>query len=205
MIETALSPVCPSFLGNGPQDGHSHTKGRNPMENIDFLQLVRDRYSVRKFQEQPVSQEDLEKILLAGQLAPTGCNNQPFRVLVIQSGEALEKLRSCTRCHFDAPTVLLVCSHSTECWKRPYDGKLSGDIDASIVTTHMMLEAASLGVGSCWVMHFNPSKLREAFAIPPELEPVALLPMGYPAPDAAPLPLHSQTRSLEELVCFDHF
>lgn len=175
------------------------------METIDFLQLARNRYSVRSFQKQPVSREDLEKILLAGQLAPTGCNNQPFRVLVIQGEEALENLRPCTRCHFDAPTVLLVCSSLTECWKRPYDGKLSGDIDASIVATHMMLEAAALGVGSCWVMHFNPSKLREAFSIPPELEPVALLPMGYPVPDAKPLPLHTQTRPLEELVFTGHF
>lgn len=171
----------------------------------DFLNLVRQRYSVRKFENTPVSQEDLDKILLAGQLAPTGCNNQPFRVLVIQSEEALEKLRACTRCHFDAPTVLLVCAQEEECWKRPYDGARSGEIDASIVTTHMMLEAASLGVGSCWVMHFRPDPLREAFAIPPEMTPVALLPMGYPAADAQPSPQHQATRPLEELVYYNHF
>ena len=81
----------------------------------------------------------------------------------------------------------------------------SGTCDAVIVATHMMLAAHSIGVGSCWVMHFDPVAMREAFSIPREIEPLALLVLGYPSEDAAPLPLHEKTRPLSEVVYYDHF
>ena len=171
----------------------------------DFLQLAQERYSVRKFQPRPLERDALDKILLAGRAAPTACNLQPQRILVLQSGEAMEKLRKCTECHFGAPTALLVCYDKTECWKRKYDGKSSGEIDASIAATHMMLEAASLGVGCTWVMYFIPEAVREEFQIPQHIEPVALLVLGYPAEDARPYPGHTQFRPLEDLVAEDHF
>ena len=172
---------------------------------MDFLQLAAERYSVRKFTSRPIQPETLEQILKAGHLAPTACNRQPQRVLVIQGPEAVEKLKACTRCHFDAPAALLVCYDRNECWKREFDGKESGEVDASIVATHMMLAAASLGVGTTWVMYFDPQAVREAYRIPDRLEPVALLVMGYPAPDAEPFPGHTEFRPPEELVVWDEF
>ena len=169
---------------------------------MDFLKLASERYSVRSFQPRPVEDKDLERILQAGHLAPTACNLQPQRILVIKSEAAIEKLRKCTKCHFEAPTALLVCYDKTECWKRKYDGASSGEIDASIVTTHMMLEAASLGVGSTWVMHFIPEAIKTEFHIPDHIEPVALLVMGYPAADAGPFPGHTAFRPLEEIIRF---
>lgn len=170
------------------------------MSSCDFLALASERYSVRSYTDEPVREEDLHRILQAGFLAPTACNLQPQRVFVLQSKDALEKLRRCTRCHFHCHTALLVCQDRTACWVRKYDGKPSGDIDDAIVTTHMMLEAASLGVGCCWVMHFNPAAVREEFALPDNLEPVAILTMGYPAEDAAPYPGHSAFRPMEGLI-----
>lgn len=87
----------------------------------------------------------------------------------------MTKLRKCTECHFGAPAAILICYDKNECWQRKYDGKISGDIDASIVTTHMMLEATVLGVGTTWVMNFIPEAVREEFAIPTNIELVALL------------------------------
>ena len=142
----------------------------------------------------------MTQILEAGRAAPTACNFQPQRVFVIRSAEAREKLKKCTRCHFDAPVVLLVCCDKRASWKRKYDGADSGVVDASIVTTHMMLAAEALGVGSCWVMHFNPAVVRSEFALADELEPVALLPMGYPAAEAAPIAMHFERKPLIELV-----
>ena len=169
---------------------------------MDFLKLAADRYSVRKFQSTPVPQELLEQILKAGQLAPTAVNFQPQKVLVLRSAESLEKLKKCTECHFNAPLALIVCSDSSRSWTRPFDGKSSGDIDASIVATHMMLEAADLGLGSTWVMFFRPDDVKAQFALPAGVEPVAILPMGYPADDAAPAPKHSECRPMEELAEF---
>ncbi len=172
---------------------------------MDFLKLAARRYSVRSFQSRPVEDKTLEQILQAGHLAPTACNLQPQRILIIKSPAAIEKLRKCTPCHFQAPTALLVCYDKNECWKRGYDGASSGEIDASIVTTHMMLEAAALGVGSTWVMHFIPEAVKTEFHIPGHIEPTALLVMGYPAEDAAPSPRHAAFKALDEIITYDQF
>ena len=169
---------------------------------MEFMELAAARYSVRKFDARPVEPEKLEKILKAGQIAPTAKNQQPQKVFVIRSPEALEKLGECTRCVYGAGTVLLICNDENESWKRPFDGKDSGDVDTSIVLTHMMLEAWELGVGSVWVMFFDADKLRNAFALPENLTPVSLLPIGYAAPDAAPSPRHAESKPLSELVSY---
>ena len=172
---------------------------------MDFLTLAKNRFSVRKFDSTPVEREKIDKIIMAGHIAPTACNIQPQRILVLESDSSLSALKECTRCHFDAPLAMLVCYDKDECWTRKYDGSLSGEIDASIVTTHMMLEASSLGIGSTWVMHFNPAKVVEAFNIPKNLVPTAILVMGYPAPDAVPLDLHDKKRPLDEIVHYNEF
>lgn len=172
---------------------------------MEFTKLIEERYSVRSFKPGHLPEEVLEKILRAGHLAPTGCNYQPQRVLVLNTDESMEKLRACTKCHFGAPTALLVCHNTAESWVRKYDGALSSPVDAVIVATHMMLAAHNEGVGCCWVMHFDPAAVREAFAIPAGVEPAALLVLGWPAENAKPLTLHFQTRPLEETVVYDHF
>lgn len=172
---------------------------------MDFLTLAEKRYSVRKFKNIHLPQNVIDEILRAGHLAPTGCNYQPQRILVLNTDESAEKLKLCTKCHFDAPTAMLVCYNKNECWTRKYDGAVSGPIDASIVTTHLMLKSAEMGVGTTWVMHFDPFKMREEFNIPDEIEPVALLVMGYPADDAEPMHLHGEYRDASEIVVFESF
>ena len=172
---------------------------------MEFTNLIEERYSVRSFQPEHLPREVLEKILAAGHKAPTGCNYQPQRILVLNTDESIEKLRACTKCHFGAPTALLVCHNTAESWVRPYDGALSSPVDAVIVATHMLLAAHNEGVGSCWVMHFDPAAMRQTFAIPNGIEPAALLVMGYPAENAKPLPLHFKTRPITETVVYDHF
>lgn len=172
---------------------------------MDFIKLAKERYSVRKFKDSHLPQNVIDDILKAGHLAPTGCNYQPHRILVLNSDESTTKLKDCTKCHFGAPTALLVCYNKDECWTRKYDGAQSGIVDASIVATHMMLAAVEMGVGSTWVMHFDPAAMRNTFNIPDNIEPVALLVMGYPADDAAPLNLHSEFRDLSEIVKYEKF
>ena len=174
----------------------------NGQAEKDFLELAKSRYSVRRFSDKPIEGEKLELILRAGQAAPTACNYQPHRVYVLKSPEALEKLQKCKTSRFGETLALLVCCDTGECWKRDYDGKPSGDIDAAIVATHMMLEAWELGIGSTWVMHFMPEAVRAEFCLPENEEPAALLVMGYPAEDAHPSRLHAQNKPLEETVKF---
>lgn len=172
---------------------------------MDFLKLARERYSVRKFTSEAVESEKLDAVLEAGRLAPTACNNQPQRILVLDTAEALDKLKDCTPCHFSAPLALIVCYDDTVSWKRPYDDKDMGEVDASIVTTHMMLEAAALGLGSTWVGHFDPQKVRSAFALPENVIPVAILPMGYPHETSVPNPKHGERLPLSATTRHDTF
>ncbi len=172
---------------------------------MDFETTITERYSVRRFKPEHLPQAVIDRILAAGHKAPTGCNYQPQRILVLNTDESVASLRGCTKCHFDAPTAMLVCHNKDESWKRVYDGALSSPVDAVIVTTYMMLAAHTEGVGACWVMHFDPSAMRETFGIPENVEPTALLVMGYPSDDAKPLDLHFQSRPLEETVVYDHF
>lgn len=172
---------------------------------MEFEKLIQNRYSVRSFKPEHLPQEIIDKILEAGHKAPTGCNYQPQRILVLNTDESIARLRRCTKCHFSAPTAMLICHNTAESWVRKYDGALSSPVDAVIVTTHMMLAAHNLGVGSCWVMHFDPAAMRETFRIPEGVEPAALLVMGYPAKDAKPLDLHFKTRPIEEVVIYETF
>lgn len=172
---------------------------------MDFLELAKARYSVRQFSQQRVEAEKLDRILEAGRLSPTAANAQPQRILVLDSEISLNKLKACSVYHFNAPLVLLICYDNTVSWKRPYDNNDSGYVDASIVTTHIMLETANLGLGSTWVGHFDPAAIQEAFALSANIIPVALLPIGYPAETSSPNPNHNKRYDKNKTVFFNTF
>ena len=168
---------------------------------MNFVELAKARYSVRKYSDKPIEKEKLDLILEAGRIAPTGHNNQPYRVYVLKSPEALEKVRGLTRCAFNAPVVLMVTVRKDEEWVNHFDhGIRAGEQDASIVATHMMLEAWELGIGSCWVNFFPVSKTADAFELPLNEVPLLLLPIGYAAEGVHPAHLHTERRSNDELV-----
>ena len=168
---------------------------------MSFLELAQNRYSVRSFKDMPIREEDMQLILEAGRVAPTACNYQPQKIYVAKSAEARQKLASVCRCTFDAPVILVVCYDRTRDWKNKLQpGLESGETDAAIVCTHMMLQAADMGIGSCWVGYFSPDAVAKVLGLPENLTVSALLPMGYPAQDAAPLPLHDQSRELGDMV-----
>ena len=168
---------------------------------MTFQELAHARYSVRSFLDAPIEEEKLNLILEAGRVAPTACNFQPQKIYVAKSAEAREKLASVCRCTFGAPVILVVCYDRERDWKNKLmPGYESGETDAAIVCTHMMLQAFELGIGSCWVGYFNPKTVAETLGLPENITVSALLPMGYPAEDAQPLPLHSQFRDLADTV-----
>ena len=115
---------------------------------MNFIELAHKRYSVRSYKNTPVEKEKLECILEMGRIAPTACNNQPHRIKVITELTDLKKVDEITPYRFDAPLVLLICYDYSVCWKRSFDGAKSGEIDASIVTTYLMLAAQAQCLGS---------------------------------------------------------
>lgn len=169
---------------------------------MEFLELARSRYSVRKFDDRPIEQEKLDLILEAGNVAPTGKNSQPQRIYVIRSEDNISKLGELSRCIFGAKTVLLFTYNTNEDWQNPFDsGVRSGVQDVSIVATHIMLEAWELGIGTCWVNYFSNSKLEKELGLPQEERAVLLMPIGYPAADSTPLEaMHSVYKNIDETV-----
>jgi nitroreductase len=167
---------------------------------MNFKELSVKRYSVRKYKDTPVDKETLNAVLEAGRVAPTAGNRQPQRILAVTGKEGLEKLDRCSHSRYGAPAALVVCYDKNECWVRPFDNASSGEVDASIVTTAMMFQAVELGLGTLWVMHFDPVKLVEEFAVPENLIPVALLILGYAADDSVPRDKHTQRKAMDELV-----
>ena len=166
---------------------------------MNFSDLARARYSVRSFKDTPVEQEKLDQILEMGRIAPTACNDQPQRIKVI-TGADLAKVDEFTPCRFGAPLVLLVCYDKSSCWTRSFDGAASGEVDASIVATHLMLAAQEQGLGSVWVMYFDPAKAVDIFALSENIIPVAVLPVGYPAKGARASSQHGQRVDLTDIL-----
>lgn len=168
---------------------------------MNFLKLVNERYSCRSFSTKKVETEKIEQILEAARLAPTARNFQPQRILVLTEQEQLKKLSGCTQYGWNAPIVMILFYDQNVSYKRDkYDNKEFGDIDISIVATHMMLEVQSLGLGTTWVGSFDPQKLIKIYAIPQNLVPVAILPIGYPSEDSSPSKLHFQRNEISNFV-----
>lgn len=167
---------------------------------MDLLELMKRRYSVRQLSDKKVEKEKVDLILSAGRLAPTAVNFQPQRIMVLESEQSLEKLKNCTRFHFNAPLAMIICYDNSVSWKRSYDNKDMGEVDAAIVTTQMMLEVANLGLGSTWVGHFDPDAVVKEFELPENIIPVAILPIGYSAEDSIPNQRHYERLDKEETV-----
>lgn len=169
-----------------------------------FSDLVKQRYSVRKFDSRPVEAEKIAAILEAGRLSPTAVNYQPQRILVVQ-GEDLEKMKGCTPCLYGQSLILVVCYDKNESWKSR-SGREIGDVDGGIVLTQMMYQAEELGIGSLIVGIYKEPLLRERFSIPENLEIVCLLMLGYAAEDCEPHPeFHVSRKPLEETVFYGSF
>ena len=164
-----------------------------------FLQMAHERWSCRAFTSESVSHEQLEQLVEAALAAPTGCNYQPFHLWVIRGDDAVAQVRAHSKCHFGAPAFVVVGADAARAWQRPYDGLNVGGIDASIVATHLMLEAWELGLGTCWVAHFDAPAFKRAFPQMKGYELIALFPVGHPAPNAKPLPLHFLSKEEDEL------
>lgn len=168
---------------------------------MKFMELAKERYSVRKYSDRPLEKEKLDQVLEAGRIAPTAKNQQPQKVYVLQSEEALEKLGKLTHCAYGAKTVLLFTYSTDEDWKNPLEeGVHSGVEDVSIAATHMMLQATELGLSTTWCNYFANSELEKVFNIPQNEKSVLIMPIGYKAEDAAPAPTHENSRGMDEIV-----
>jgi nitroreductase len=169
---------------------------------MNFLELAKSRFSVRKFSERPVDDDLLKTILETGRVAPTAKNLQPQRIFVLKTKEALEKIRQITTMTYNAPVVLLVCADVDVAWVNPINQHNAAEMDCSIVGTHMMLQAVESGLGTLWACWYDTEAIKKAFEITSPIELYCILALGYPAGDCLPNRRHGERKVLEETVFY---
>lgn len=169
---------------------------------MDFMELAAQRYSVRSYSDKPVEQEKIDLILKAAQLEPTAVNYQPQMIYVLKSEAAMDQINRLCRCIYGAPLVFLICSDERRTWKSQTErGYSTGEMDCSIVCTHMMLEAWELGLGSVWVRLFDAKAVAKAFNLPSHIKPICLLPVGYASENSVPYaPWHDVYRKISDFT-----
>ncbi len=167
---------------------------------MEFKEVIRQRYSCKKYSDIQVEKEKIDSILEAGRLAPTAKNLQEQHIYVIQSKELLEKIDTVTPCRYGAPTVIVVAYDKTNVFTYPGGKRDSGVEDASIVATHLILAAEDEGVNSCWLNFFDPDQAAQVLGLPENEEILMLMDLGYAADGAGPLPNHGNRKSLSETV-----
>lgn len=171
---------------------------------MKFIELAEQRCSIRSYTERRVSKKMLREVLEAGRMAPTACNYQPFQFVVVQEKENRSALAAGYPAPWfaEAPVVIAVCIQASQAWKRKnHDDRNYVDVDAAIAADHMILAAAELGLGTCWVGAFDPKIIRKALGVPRSVEPLILLTLGHPNEKGRP----KTRKPLKELVRYENW
>ncbi len=179
------------------------------MDGNDYLELLKQRYSCRKFSDEQVEDEHLHYIFEAAHQSPSAKNNQSVQFCVVQSAEGLARIDECTPCRYGAPTVV-IAAYDTELSAKVRGPETCdfGDIDSVIALTNMANAAASVGVQTCWVGKFDPDMVRKHFNVPEQYRLVELMMFGYAQKDdpaSSPSERHYQRRSITDLVVPETF
>ena len=167
---------------------------------MELSKVMQKRYSVRGYKPDPVEEEKLVAVLEAARQAPTAGNRQRFQLVVIHTKGREEELGRIYGAEWfvQAPIVICACRYPMDPERKRKDYT---DVDIGIVVDHLILKAAELGLGTCWIGAFDPTVTRQVLGLPDEVEPVIFTPLGYP--DAPPR--GTDRKSLYELVRYEHW
>jgi nitroreductase len=169
---------------------------------MDVLDAIKGRRSIRRYSLRMVEDEKLEKVLEAARLSPSARNYQAWKFVVVKDRETKKKLVDAAGGQAfigQAPVVIAACGTDPDgvmmC------GQYRCSVDLSIATAYMTLEAHELGLGTCWIGHFDEKKVKDILGIPANVRVVAVMPLGYP--DEAPSP--RPRKKLGEIVCYERY
>lgn len=169
---------------------------------MNVMEAVVQRRSVRAYQDKPVPEEKLKKILEAARLAPSARNTQAYKYIVVKDANLRSKLaQAATPYNFigEAPVILVAVSLEPDYIM--YCDVPAYAVDIGIAFDHITLVAMEEGLGTCWIGGFYQTPVKQILSIPEKYKVVALLPVGY----AADAPAKKARKSLNEIVCYDVF
>lgn len=174
---------------------------------MSFADIANARYSCRNYDRNRIVERNiLTSIIQSAQIAPSACNRQPWTFILIDDQcdascrEAI--IESYNRPWVDsAPAFIVACGDHNQAWHRPADGKDHTDVDLSIAIEHICLAATDAGLGTCWICNFDKEKITKKLNIPSNIEPIAIIPIGYPI-DNAPA---KNRKELEQIIKWGKF
>lgn len=168
---------------------------------MNFLDIAKRRYSSRKYLDKPVEEEKLLKVLEAARIAPSAANKQPCVFYVVKEKENLKKVSEAYHREWlkDAPVIIVACADHNLAWKRS-DKKDFSDVDLAIAIDHITLQATELGLATCWICNFDVSKCRSILDLPLHIEPIAIIPLAYPADSTDPERHKTMRKPLDKII-----
>lgn len=176
---------------------------------MELLQAIKERRSVRFFQDKDVEKDKLTSLLEAATWAPTGGNIQPWYFIAVNGREQVAKIKAFSPGIIGSPKAIIIACIDTDKLKRygsREEGELLATMDLSMACQNIMLAALGLGLGSCAVRSFNQAAVSQLTGLPNAIKPQLLIALGYPSktPAVPPkLPL-AQVAGYEKYGGVDH-
>ena len=171
---------------------------------MEFYEAVQKRLSVRSYKPDPIPEDVLARILEAGRLAPSAKNLQPWKFIIVKDPEGRKALVPACRGQGsvgEAPVVICACAVTEQAWKGMGGYWTAEAVDIAIALEHIMLAAAAEGLGTCWIGAYTEAEVKKVLAIPENVKPIALTPLGYPARESKP----RRRKPLSEIVCYNKY
>ena len=164
---------------------------------MDVVTAITERRSVRKYEAKPIPDKDLRTILESGRLAPSAANRQPWHFVVIRDSDQKRELSEvCSGQTWMADAAVIIAGVG-----KPSVSEKWYPVDVAIAMQNMILAAAALGYGTCWIGAFDEDRVKSLLAIPDDLHVVALTPVGVPADQPEPRP----RQEMSEFVSLDKY
>ena len=165
---------------------------------MTVLEAIRQRYSCRAYHDKAIEQEKLDSIFEAARLAPSAKNTQDWRFVVVTDKETKRLVAETTNrpeVFQKASAIIAACSNSDEVMRC---GQAIGPIDVAIALEHIALQAAELGLATCWIGSFYTDKVRAILNIPADVAIIELMAIGYPADERK----EPQREPIEKIFCY---
>ncbi len=169
---------------------------------MEFKETISKRQSIREYEDKPVPQDKLNRVLEAARLAPSGSNRQPWKFIVVKDSQRRRELaQAANQQTFVGQAPVIIAAVATNPDRIMSCGIPSYAVDLAIAITQMTLAAVDEGLGTCWIGAFSQDKVRETLGVPAKYKVVTVLPVGYPKRES----MTKMRKSLEEVVCYEKF
>lgn len=175
---------------------------------MTVMEAIRRRRSIRAYDSRPIPGEVLEQVLEALRMAPSACNNQPWKFVVVTDANLRKQLVDASRGQKfvgEAPVVLVGVGFPAQAYQHMGGYGNSVDVDLAIALDHLMLAAAEQGLGTCWIGAFSEEDVKRVLNVPADAKVVALTPLGYPKDPRALEPKDKSRKPPAEVFVREQF